>query len=288
MTIRILLFAALSSLSVGSMFIGDDVELRIASEYVSNWMLVEGAYRALILSTLYLAFSIILGGKNHFIRGFLLLCTFIVSFDTLLFFSNEQDTQALFIHPLFPISSYLMVLLLVITSFLFSVKMKKKQVSKWILLGSIVPAIILSFIKTVYRDDWMSANSTSHKIISHEVNTLMKSSSENHKKILTPFLSTSCGSCRLSAKKMGISMRNGTLPNTHAFFYETPEKVQTFIKETNFGQISYTILQADTFLRYAGFRLPSIFYVDGDSSVQWVGEQFNNMSLDYLASKVVN
>jgi hypothetical protein len=100
-----------------------------------------------------------------------------------------------------------------------------------------------------------------------------------------PFLSTSCSFCRLAATKIGISNKKNSLPPTCLVFSDPKKKVEQFIKETDVKEIKYIIIPTDTFYNYAGFQMPSIFYIDKSGSSQWVGEQFNNLVLDDLASK---
>lgn len=286
MIVRIILFLSLCSTAVLSMLIGTSVELRIANYYVSNWIAVGIIYRILIFTALYVGFCILAGAKNKGLKVGLLLFIGAVLIDILLSLAGHTEFHSLFIHPLYQVASYSSIAALFACSFVYLTTNKETGIKKWLYFALVIPTIALSFIKIIYRDDWMNVASNANELTLAQTSKMLALDENLQHEILVPFLSTGCSSCRLSATKMGVSYKNNVLPPTHLVFYQKEDEVQSFLNETGLQGLKFTVLPKDTFFKYSGFRLPSIFYVEKQQSTQWIGEQFNNVILYKLAEKV--
>lgn len=168
---------------------------------------------------------------------------------------------------------------------IFLVKEKRSinlRLKKWwqrIIFGLVVTAFV--FFKPVYLEDWQ----LSAKIIDGSEGKELYSldhSLVDEEPFLVPLFTTSCPHCNQAAIKLGIQERNGKLPKTLIVFPSTKEDAENFLKRNQLENVDYLLVDDQTFLKYAGNRFPSIFYVDQNQYYHWVGGQFGYAALDFI------
>jgi len=268
------------------MLLKDFAEVRLVSLYIENWFYAQIIYRILIFSILYLAFVILLGAKNTIIKISLIIASLLIISDSFIYAFINDDYPALFIHPPNKVLSAFIIAVLIIAQVFFLKKGSPKKLHPWIYGLLIIPVVGISFVKVIYIDDWQSSSTNSKTITLEQVNKLIPDSSY-HENILMPFFSTSCGFCRIAAIKIGISNKNNTLPPTCVVLPSNKEKAKKFILETKLTGVKYITIPTDTFVKYAGFEMPCVFYVDKEGTTQWIGEEFNNIVLSNLSETAI-
>lgn len=171
--------------------------------------------------------------------------------------------------------------------FLLLLPKEKRLKDYWAILIGIGPGFLLSFaLFPIYNTDYGMLNDDL-QISNFEQLEADSYDSYQHvdeKKVLA-FLDIGCGHCREACYKFTlIKEQNPDLP-FYLFFYNDTVYVEDFVATYGDNQFSpYYLKSNESFINFAGFEFPSIYYVDESSTsiYHWVGDELNYTAMDYL------
>ena len=183
------------------------------------------------------------------------------------------------------------VFFLLFLKILFSLFQKTKNWKNWvILLIGFVPGFFISFaIAPIYDIDYGMLNDGMELPNPQE---LESSSSNAYKrsdqKEIIAFLDVGCHFCQVACQKLAINKRLNPSIEISLFFTGEEKDIIHFLKKNNAENLDYYILdKMETFIKFAGFSFPSIYYITekGDTKFHWVGDKMNYSAMDFLLNE---
>jgi hypothetical protein len=158
----------------------------------------------------------------------------------------------------------------------------------WIILIGMGPGFLISFVLfPIWTTDY---GMLTDDLTITDFEALEKASANSYedvdeKKVLA-FLDVGCDHCQEACRKFTyVKDQNENLP-IYLFFYNDSVYVDHFIEEFGDNRFrGYHLDSHQSFLNFAGFEFPSIFYVNeqSESVHHWVGDKLNYTALDYLS-----
>jgi len=257
-------------------------ELALVDGYFSNWTMAPYMARIIISFEFGLGILLLLNlyfGKRLLKVVMLVLGIFTIHLVILYALQGNTGNCMCFgnVIKMKPVESIIKnIVLFGITFLLF----KKHEGIKWnysivILIVSIIISLLVPFVlRPVFSKEKLEALGRNAENISLNLNVLNQNNSSNVElnsgKHVVAFLSTGCSHCKLAAYKLAlIQKENPELP-IHLIFADSLH-FKEFTEEAKSADLPYSFLGGvEFFVRTAGGRTPTIYYVENDTARQSV------------------
>lgn len=262
----------------------DAAAFRIVEYYIPDWIFGALVLRVVAAILFTIAILIALDRVNN-VSKLLAAIVLLPVIDNLAWILGNDKFQTIFLFSNSTIESLLQTGILCL-AFIGLVRRPSASFrKKWVYTVFIAMGIALSFIKPIYIDDW-GTPLTSSPFTSDELYEFMGThhpETSNEKPLLLAFFTTNCPFCSLTAVKLGISNRNEKLPQTVVIFPGTKEDAQEFLMNSGLEQVTYLLVDKDTFLHYAGSSFPSLYYTSERKAHHYTGSLFGYRALEHIA-----
>jgi thiol-disulfide isomerase/thioredoxin len=269
-----------------SMLNGENVELFLVSEQFTSWYWACFVYRIFSISAIYFALIIAVGARNRLNKTVVLTFNLILVVDILLYLIKDSSYGGLVISKNNQVLIITLAALLLLSSLGIFINKGQHKIKAWVYILLLLPTIGISFTRIIYIDDFTYETSSKNNLNFSQLKQTLKNYNYevDGKELLIPFFSTSCPHCKHSAQKLSISHELNLLPNTVIAFASDSSEVAEFMNTNKLNGIPYVILPIKEMQHLSGFRLPSIFHFSNEKSVQYLGQQFNNLALSKIAA----